>query len=94
MADFVAEEQQQLSIPYDEAPFTEERFAPGESTTLYGQITFINETDQELNLRIYFDLPTGFHVCINGQRDFSVMMHHAYAIQYDGDFSLVALSVR
>ena len=69
-----------VGIPYDPIHPFELTLNPGETMTLYGNITFTNNTNEPVHIKLRFDLQKGFQASINGKEEISVSMHHHYPI--------------
>ncbi|MBP9840941.1 MAG: hypothetical protein KBC64_00780 [Simkaniaceae bacterium] len=69
-----------VGIPYDPNHPFELTLAPGETATLYGNITFTNNTNEAIHVKLRFDLQKGFQASINGKEEVSVSMHHSYPL--------------
>ena len=77
-----------VGIPFDPIHPFEYTLAPGETVTLYGNITFTNNTSEPMHIKLRFDLQRGFQASINGKEEISVSMHKHYPI--DQNHSVVA----
>ena len=69
-----------VGIPYDPIHPFELTLNPGETMTLYGNITFTNNTNEAIHIKLRFDLQKGFQASINGKEEISVSMHHKYLV--------------
>lgn len=76
---------QHLQLPPPDGNPYSGKVQPGESIALAGDITFKNLTDQELDLRVVFELPGGFQLFINGEKVGKAKMHGNYLVKKNDD---------
>jgi hypothetical protein len=69
-----------VGIPYDPIHPFEFTLNPGETVTLYGNITFTNNTNEAVHIKLRFDLQKGFQASIDGSPEVSVKMHQNYPV--------------
>lgn len=69
-----------VGIPYDPNHPISALLQPGETLTLYGDITFTNNTDHPVEISLQFNLPKGFLATIDGQDPIAVHMHQNYLV--------------
>lgn len=69
-----------VGIPYDPINPFEYTLKPGETVTLYGNITFTNNTNEAIHIKLRFDLRKGFQASINGNEEVPVSMNKHYPV--------------
>lgn len=69
-----------VGIPYDPEHPISATLQPGETIVLYGDITFTNNTDHAVDIKLRFDLRHGFQATIDGKSEVSVKMHKHYFV--------------
>lgn len=78
-----------VAIPYDTAPF-ESFLKPGEKIRLYGGIEVENRTEEEIHVRVRFELHRGFVLTVSEPSlltllEAGVSMHTSYKILKNED---------